>query len=232
MRVQVGDIWYKCDSEGGDVEIYGYGGKVTCPGADKVCNPKMRTDLTWPDIYGIEPTKGKPSQIITITGKNFKRTDKIEVFVEGPCTEVNVTSDSEITAKIPGPDFFVGISDLAIFERKQLVVVKDSRGYTSDTLFSVQVDLNGTYLENLFGWMVKNPMWSLIIIAIIVIPCACCIYCCCKGFKKPKKPKRKNHTDDPTEHYYNDHYGVDDYYDDYEDVVDDNNYSKYYDYKH
>jgi len=174
--------------------------------------------------------------------KTLKKTDKIEVTVEGPCTDIKVVDDTQITAKIPGPDFFVGISDLAIFQRKQLVVVKDGRGYTSTTIFTIKVEFDGTYISNLFAWMGRNPMWTLIIFAAILLPIALILYCCCKGFKKPKKPKKKDHTENPTDRYYDDHYGVDDYYDDYDRPErrgrgrgrgrdDDDDYRDYYDYK-
>jgi len=230
LRFQIGSVWYKCPTEGGDVkDIDGFGGEVTCPAATLVCDPNQRFDITWPEIETITPSSGGPSTVITLTGKNFKKTTTMEVYVEAPCTEVTVIDDKTLTAKIPGADFFVGISDLAIFERKQLTYVKDGRGYTASTFFTIKVQFDGAYIANLFAWMGRNPMWTLIVFAAILLPIALILYCCCKGFKKPKKPKKKDHTEKPTDHYYDDHYGVDDYYDDYDHMND--TYDDYYDYK-
>jgi len=232
LRVQVSSVWYKCPPEGGTItNIDGFGGEIICANTSNVCNPNGGFDITWPEVYSINPTSGGPSTVITITGNNFQQTSSIQVYVEGPCTDVKVLDEgTTIIATIPGSSYFVGIADLAIFQRKQLVYVIDERGYTDQTYFTIEVQFDGTYISNLIAWMGNNPMWTLIVIAAIVLPAACIIYCCCKGFSKPKKPKKKDHTENPTDHYYDDHYGVDDYYDDY-DHHENENHDDYYDYK-
>jgi leishmanolysin len=233
LRLQVGGIWYKCPANTELKDVIGFGGAIQCPDSKALCGPSIKYDLTWPEIENISPPGGPPGTVITITGKHFFDNKNMQVVVDGPCTNVSIKTDTTLTATIPGADYFVGVSDLAIFERKIYVYVKDlNRGYTSSKplYFTISVQFDSEYIKNLFAWMGRNPVWTLIIIAVIVIPIVLILYCCCKGFKKPKKPKKADHTENPTDHYYDDHYGVDDYYDDYS-SSDKGNYDDFYDYK-
>jgi hypothetical protein len=235
LRVQVGEVWYKCRANQKLTDIIGYGGHIECPDPVVVCDSNQKIILTWPEISRVNPKSGPPGTVISITGKNFKdiKPNQVQVVVDGPCTNVTIHNDTTITAILPGSEFFVGFSDLALFERKIYIYVRDKeKGYTSTEaiFFQISVEFNEEYIRNLFAWMGRNPMWALIIIAVIVIPIALILYCCCKGFKKPRKPKKKDHTENPTDHYYDDHYGVDDYYEDYS-QSDNGNYDDFYDYK-
>lgn len=57
----------------------------------------------------------------------------------------------QITAIIPGPDHFVSIADLDIFNTAKNMYVKDSRGYTGvmAKAFIIQVSFDVNYLRNL-----------------------------------------------------------------------------------
>eukprot|EP01130_Rhizamoeba_saxonica_P013388 TRINITY_DN5715_c0_g1_i1.p1 TRINITY_DN5715_c0_g1~~TRINITY_DN5715_c0_g1_i1.p1 ORF type:complete len:798 (+),score=190.10 TRINITY_DN5715_c0_g1_i1:25-2394(+) len=226
IKVQVDEIWYDCitatEADTKVVRAFDYGGEVTCPSSSKIekmCSRYVDEGEIWPRIKSVRPIKGPPGTRITIYGSGFSATDEMEVWVEGQCTDVVILNDTHLEADIPGGEFFVGIADLAFFQSRKNVWVRDGEGRTGTRAdgFIVRVAFDAEYFKFLFQWMGDNPLWALLGWAVAIIPPALLIYCCCRGVQEPKKPskERNHHHQQNTDQYYDDNYDVDDYYDDF-----------------
>jgi len=215
MRIQVDKVWWACPK--GENPIPGFGGVISCPDPSEIC-AGAPADNTWPLLGTINPNRGPPSTRITITGEFSADYEPYEVQVEFLATDVIRVSDGEIQATLADGSQYVSLTDLALFQTRKNVIVRDNRGYTANREhgFTIEVVFNTDYLRNLFNWMGKNPGWALLIWIILLCPfitCGCILWRVLR--KGKKKPKRGDfHENVSPDEYYQDDYEVDDYYND------------------
>lgn len=196
LRVHVDGIYYLCNYElGGEISPNGFGGTVKCSPrmADNICQNMDQEDVDWPTVTGVDPIRAKPDTNITIYGTNFNKTSNVSAVVEAPCTYVDVLNATALVCHLAGPEAFYNPRHLNIFgEYKVAIAVKDGVG-RSDSLpesFSVQVEFNLQYLQAVWLWLTKNPIWAVVGAVILLIPCFLLCFCCYRKCKKQKKPKR------------------------------------------
>jgi len=104
------------------------------------------------------------------------------VWVEYPCTDVQVINRQTIIARVPFSQAYSDFFNLYFFQTQKSVLVKDSRGYTShrEKAFTLLMELDEYYLAGVGEWMNTYPLWGFIIVICISCPCCLICYCCFK----------------------------------------------------
>lgn len=196
LRVYVDGYHYLCDySVGGEIKVNNFGGTVKCPPrmADNICQNKELEDPDWPSITAVVPNRAKPGTVVTIYGSNFNKTANMSALVESPCASVRLINGSALECTLAGPEAFYNPRHLNIFgDYKVVVAVKDTLGRSDakPEAASVEVEFNLQYLQAVFLWLQRNPVWAVVGVLILVVPCGLMCFCCWRKCRKQKKPKR------------------------------------------
>jgi hypothetical protein len=196
LRVLVSGLHYLCDyTAGGEISVNEYGGSIKCPPrmADNVCQNVELEDPDWPSVDSVVPARAKPGAVVTIYGSNFNKTSNVQAWVEAPCQNTTVLNSTALLCTIAGSEAFYNPRHLNIFgDYKVVVAVRDgvNRSDAKPDAASVEVEFNLQYLQAVWLWLQRNPVWAVVGVLILVVPCGLMCFCCYRKCRKQKKPKR------------------------------------------
>lgn len=186
LRIQIGEYYYNCPF-GGVLEAENFGGELTCPANNDICDNGPYHE-NWPKFISISPKEASPGDSITITGENFA--SDIQVVINAPIEKMEVTS-TQITGKLASSSQFTNPKWLS--GAKASVLMKDSLGRSTVGYGVIRIQVGfSEYLYQIGEWFRRNPVATFFIFFGFAASVGICLFFCIRETRKAKGPLRSH----------------------------------------